>query len=32
MSEQREFRVVVHDVKSDERRIKYDGQSIVVDL
>ncbi|CAG0980778.1 partial Alpha-xylosidase BoGH31A, partial [Anaerolineae bacterium] len=30
--EQREFRVVVHDVKSEERRINYDGQPIAVDL
>lgn len=29
---QREFRVVVHDVKSDERRVHYDGQPITVDL
>lgn len=32
MLEQREFRVIVHDVKSDGRRVHYDGQSISVDL
>ncbi|CAG0937632.1 alpha-glucosidase [Thermoflexales bacterium] len=32
MSEQREFRVVVHDVKLDGRRVNYDGQPISVDL
>ncbi len=32
MPEQREFRVVRHDVKSEERRVQYDGQPIVVDL
>jgi alpha-D-xyloside xylohydrolase len=30
--EQREFRVVVHDVQSSERSVNYDGQPIVVDL
>ena len=32
LPEQREFRVVVHDEKSDGRRVNYDGQLIVVDL
>jgi hypothetical protein len=32
MPEQREFRVVLHDVKSNERFVSYDGQPIVVDL
>jgi len=32
MPAQREFRVVVHDVKSDGRRVHYDGQPIAVDL
>jgi alpha-D-xyloside xylohydrolase len=32
MPEQREFRVIVHDVKSDGRRVHYDGQPIAVDL
>ena len=32
MPEQREFRVVLHDVKSEERRVQYHGQSSVVDL
>jgi alpha-D-xyloside xylohydrolase len=31
MPEQREFHVVLHDVKSEKRRVHYDGQSTVVD-
>jgi len=29
---QREFRVGLHGVKSDRRRVSYDGQPVVVDL
>jgi len=32
MPEQREFRVVLHDVQYNERSVSYDGQPIVVDL
>ncbi len=32
MPVQRDFRVVLHDVKSEERRVHYDGRLIAVDL
>ena len=32
LPERREFRVVLHDVKSEERRVQYDGQRISLDV
>ena len=32
MPNQREFHIVLHDVKSEGRHVHYDGQSITVDL